>query len=57
MEIKAADKPVQVLFISSVRLDEPIAWGGPVVMNTREELKQAFTDLENDTFLQDKITY
>lgn len=57
VEIKAADKPVQVLFISSVRLDEPIPWGGPVVMNTREELKQAFTDLENDTFLQDKITY
>jgi redox-sensitive bicupin YhaK (pirin superfamily) len=32
-------------------LDEPIAWGGPIVMNTREELQRAFADLDNGTFI------
>lgn len=57
IEIKAAGKKAQVLFISSKRLDEPIAWGGPIVMNTREELDKAFDDLKKGTFLQDKISY
>jgi len=34
---KAADKNAQVLFISSTHLGEPIAWGGPIVMNTKDE--------------------
>lgn len=57
VEIKAADDNAQVLFISSVRLDEPVVWGGPIVMNTREELDKAFDDLNKGTFLQDKISY
>lgn len=55
--IKSTDKPVQVLFVSSVTLDEPVAWGGPIVMNTREELQKAFADLKNGTFLQKGINY
>jgi len=55
--IKAADKNVQVLFISSVSLSEPVAWGGPIVMNTQEELQKAFDDLDQGTFLQKKISY
>ncbi|NLU25791.1 MAG: pirin family protein, partial [Hungateiclostridium thermocellum] len=35
VEIKAADENAQVLFVSSIRLDEPVAWGGPIVMNTK----------------------
>ena len=57
VEIKAADDNAQVLFISSVRLDEPVVWGGPIVMNTREELDKAFDDLNKGMFLQDKISY
>lgn len=57
VEIQALDKNVQVLFISSISLEEPVAWGGPIVMNTLEELQQAFNDLRNNTFLQDKISY
>jgi len=57
VEIKATDKKAQVLFISSKRLDEPVAWGGPIVMNTKEELKKAFDDLKKGTFLQDEICY
>ena len=57
VEIKAADKKAQVLFISSKRLDEPVVWGGPIVMNTKEELNKAFDDLKKETFIQDKISY
>jgi redox-sensitive bicupin YhaK (pirin superfamily) len=57
VEIKATDKKAQVLFVSSIPLNEPIAWGGPIVMNTREELKKAFDDLRKGTFIQKTISY
>ena len=57
VEIKATDTHAQVLFISSTILDEPVAWGGPIVMNTKEELNKAFDDLKSGTFLQSKISY
>ena len=44
---------VEVLFISSDRLDEPIAWGGPIVMNTQSELQHAFNELHSGTFLKE----
>lgn len=57
VEIRATDKKAQILFISSQLLSEPIVWGGPIVMNTKEELNKAFDDLEKGTFLQNKISY
>ena len=57
VEIKATDKNSQVLFVSSTFLKEPVAWGGPIVMNTKEELSKAFEDLKNGTFLQKDISY
>ena len=57
VKIKAAEEKAQVLFVSSQRLDEPVAWGGPIVMNTKEELNKAFDDLRKGTFIQDKISY
>lgn len=57
VEIKATDEKAQILFISSKRLDEPIAWGGPIVMNTNEELNKAFEDLRKGTFLKENIVY
>lgn len=57
VEIRATDKNAQVLFVSSTILNEPIAWGGPIVMNTREELRKAFDDLKQGTFLQQEIDY
>lgn len=57
LEIKATEKKTQVLYIRSRFLREPVAWGGPIVMNTREELNQAFDDLNNGTFLQQGIAY
>jgi len=38
-------------------LNEPIAWGGPIVMNTKEELKKTFDDLKKGTFIQKTISY
>ena len=55
--IKTKDSNAQALFISSLALQEPISWGGPIVMNTREELEQAFADLRKGTFLQQEISY
>lgn len=57
VKLAAGETPAQILFISSERLDEPIAWGGPIVMNTRDELKQAFKDLREGNFLQHDIAY
>lgn len=57
VEIKAADKNSQVLFMSSTVLNEQVAWGGPIVMNTKEELNKAFDDIRKGTFLQKEISY
>ncbi len=55
--ITAGDTNAQILFVSSIAIKEPIAWGGPIVMNTKEELQQAFTELRKGTFLKEKISY
>ena len=57
LEIGATSEKSQVLFIGSHRLGESVVWGGPIVMNTQEELNQAFEDLKMGTFIKDKISY
>lgn len=47
--------PSVVLLMSSVALREPIAWGGPIVMNSTEELRQAFRELDEGTFIKEDI--
>ena len=42
----------RVIYYAAQPLKEPIAWGGPIVMNTREELSRAFDDLQKGAFLQ-----
>lgn len=44
-----------VLFMSSKALNEPIAWAGPIVMNTRRELQEAFDDLDNGNFIREEL--
>ena len=41
------------VFFSGKPLHEPIAWGGPIVMNTQEELRQAFSELQNGRFIRE----
>lgn len=57
INIKNASDYAQVLFISSKKLGEDIAWAGPIVMNTREELEVAFNDLRSGNFIKEKIDY
>ena len=56
-EIKSGPQGAQVLFISAQPVQEPIAWGGPIVMNTKAELQQAFTELNRGTFLKKNMNY
>lgn len=50
--IHAADPGIRFLLFSGLPLKESIAWGGPIVMNTREELQQAFQEIDNGTFIR-----
>ena len=43
---------LRFILASAPPLHEPVAWGGPIVMNTREELQQAFDDLRDGTFIK-----
>ena len=52
IEVTTADQPVRFLFIAGRPLGEPIAWYGPIVMNTQEELRIAFEEFNNGTFIK-----
>jgi len=52
VKIQTVEQSVRFLLISGKPLNEPIAWNGPIVMNTQEELKTAFEEYRNDTFLK-----
>lgn len=57
LDIEALDEDIQILYISSDKLGEPISWGGPIVMNTKEELDLAFRELRNGSFLKEQVDY
>jgi redox-sensitive bicupin YhaK (pirin superfamily) len=52
IQVKTDDSPVRFLFISGRPIREPVAWYGPIVMNTETELRQAFDELEKGTFIK-----
>jgi hypothetical protein len=47
-----ASAPSRCILVAGAPLGEPIAWGGPIVMNTREELELAFRELDEGTFIK-----
>jgi hypothetical protein len=47
-----AIEDVHYIFVTGRQLREPVAWGGPIVMNTQEELDAAFKELEAGTFIK-----
>ena len=49
---RASEKGMRFLFFSGKPIGEPVAWQGPVVMNTREELRVAFREYEDGTFIK-----
>jgi quercetin 2,3-dioxygenase len=52
--ISSVDEPLKFLLISGKPLHEPVAWYGPIVMNTQAELDVAMRELRNDTFIKFK---
>lgn len=52
--VKAGTEGVRFFLLAAKPLREPVAWGGPIVMNTEEELDEAFRELDNKTFIKHK---
>ncbi len=52
--VQAGDEGIRFLLVTGKPLQEPVAWRGPIVMNTTEELRQAFEEYRNGTFLKHK---
>lgn len=52
--VKAGTLGARFFLLAAKPLKEPVAWGGPIVMNTEEELDEAFRELDNKTFIKHK---
>ena len=52
--VQAGEQGIRFLLVSGQPLGEPVAWYGPIVMNTQEQLRQAFEELKQGTFLKTK---
>jgi redox-sensitive bicupin YhaK (pirin superfamily) len=50
--VQAGPTGIRFLLVSGQPLKEPVAWQGPIVMNTPEELRQAYAELRNGTFIK-----
>jgi len=50
--VQAGDEGIRFLLVSGKPLEEPVAWYGPIVMNTQEQLRQAISDLRDGTFIK-----
>src|SRR5580692_1893947 len=50
--VETGDDGIRFLLVSGKPLQEPVAWHGPIVMNTRAELQKAFTELRAGTFIK-----
>lgn len=53
---RSFEKGMRFLFFSGKPIGEPVAWRGPIVMNTREELREAFREYEDGTFIKKSHT-
>jgi redox-sensitive bicupin YhaK (pirin superfamily) len=53
VSVTAGEHGVRFLLVSGAPIREPVAWHGPIVMNTRQELIQAVTELQNGTFIRE----
>jgi redox-sensitive bicupin YhaK (pirin superfamily) len=52
VSIQAGEKGIRFLLVSGKPIEEPVAWYGPIVMNTQEQLRQAFAEYKAGTFLK-----
>lgn len=54
LTLTGGTRPSRLVVVAGKPLKEPVAWGGPIVMNTDEELKTAFFELEDGTFIKNR---
>lgn len=52
VKVTAGESGMRFLLASGKPLEEPVAWRGPIVMNTQAELRQAFVELRDGTFIR-----
>ena len=52
IQVKSGENGVRFLLISGLPIKEPVAWHGPIVMNTQEELKKAIQELRSGNFIK-----
>lgn len=57
LTIKNEGDFAQVLYMKSRKLDEPVVWAGPIVMNTEAEIHQAFYELRRGTFIKEELEF
>ncbi len=50
--VQAGDQGIRFLLVSGKPIEEPVAWYGPIVMNTKDELQTALSELRSDTFIK-----
>lgn len=50
--VQAGEQGIRFLLVSGKPIEEPVAWHGPIVMNSREEIMQAMRELQNGTFIK-----
>ncbi|MBY8974273.1 pirin family protein [Rhodobacteraceae bacterium NNCM2] len=50
--VETRDEPVRFLLVSGKPIREPVAWYGPIVMNTEDEIRSAVRELQNGTFIR-----
>ena len=50
--VEAGEEGIRFLLVSGKPIEEPVAWYGPIVMNTKTELEQAVAELRNGTFIK-----
>jgi redox-sensitive bicupin YhaK (pirin superfamily) len=50
--VQAGEQGIRFLLVSGQPIEEPVAWYGPIVMNTRQEIQQAISDLQAGTFIK-----
>jgi redox-sensitive bicupin YhaK (pirin superfamily) len=53
VSVQAGEEGIRFLLVSGKPIKEPVAWYGPIVMNTQDELRQAFEELDKGTFLKE----
>jgi redox-sensitive bicupin YhaK (pirin superfamily) len=55
ISFKSLSEGARVIVYTAPKLEEPVAWGGPIVMNSQEELEKAFDELNDGSFIKHKL--